>query len=43
VHVCIHVYMCEFVNVCMTERVHVGVCFCRFECVRVYICECLWM
>jgi hypothetical protein len=38
VHVCGHVYVCEFVKVCMSEIVHVAVCFCMFEYVSGYIC-----
>jgi hypothetical protein len=41
VRVCVHVYVCEFVKVCMSECVHVGVCFCRFQYAFGYVCECL--
>jgi hypothetical protein len=41
VRVSVHVYVCEFVKVCMSECVHVGVCFCRFQYAFGYVCECL--
>jgi hypothetical protein len=35
----VHGYVCEFLNMCRSESVHEGVCFCRFEYVSGYICQ----